>query len=173
MGAPADAAAETTAALSAQVAALAARPIAPAAGSTRTRSEDISALAAALSKAQGSVQAAARSGYNSHLKANYSTLGDRVAAAADALAAAGIAVHGAVEWTPPTNQNSKEGALSLTLTLLHGGQFLSSTLSLPSSGDPKSCAAVLSYLRRMSLLAALNIVSDDDSGDAPKTGFTR
>lgn len=123
-------------------------------------SEQIDLISAALAKAQGEMDHAAKGRQNPHLRNRYSTLADVLDACRDPLAKAGIAV---------IQQPHLDGdVVTVRTTLAHSsGQWFACELSAPI-GDNKgvtraqAIGSVITYLRRYGLSALAVIASDDD-----------
>lgn len=124
------------------------------------RSESISALAAAMAKAQGEVGIAIKNAVNPHLKNKYADLGAVWDAVAPALKANGLSV---LQMPCP----SDDGKLHLETMLLHtSGEYISSVMVMPiSKQDPQGYGSALSYARRYSLASMMGVTQDDDDGD--------
>ena len=120
-------------------------------------SESIGELAAALSKAQASMQAAEKNSTNPHFKSKYADLGAIWSACRKVLTDHGLSV---VQM--PTD--SSEGRVALTTTLLHtSGEYIGSTCSTRLQQDSaQGVGSALTYLRRYALAAIVGIVADED-----------
>ncbi|WP_293914255.1 ERF family protein [Deinococcus sp.] len=127
-------------------------------------SDNIGALAAALSAAQGEMPAATKDAKNSHLNNSYATLGSIIATAAPVLAR-----HGLSYVQMPSSD--EPGFMALTTRLMHSsGEWIEGTMraAVPSSklSEIQAAGSVVSYLRRYALSAALGIMTEDDDGHA-------
>lgn len=129
-----------------------------------TQSENINELAAALSKAQGSMQNAVMNRTNPHFKSKYADLSSVLDAIRAPLSASGLAV--------VQTMQASEGRLVLRTTLMHAsGQFVSTEYPLPSSQKPHEMGSALTYARRYSLAALIcNASDEDDDGNAAMAG---
>lgn len=132
------------------------------------RSESISDLAAALCKAQGSMEFAPKDSENPFFKSRYADLAAIWSVARKALLDNGLAV---------TQHPSADGNIVTVETVLcHAtGQWLSSVLTmLAKDASPQSIGSCITYIRRYSLSSVLGIASeDDDDGNSaqPAKGF--
>jgi hypothetical protein len=120
------------------------------------RSESTSALAAALSKAQGAMRAAELNRENPFFKSRYATLASIWEAIRKPLSDNELAV---TQVTYPDN-----GHLILETALLHSsGEWLSAQLIVkPVKDDPQGVGSAISYARRYGLSAIVGAVSDED-----------
>jgi len=123
------------------------------------KSEQINELAAALSKAQGSIKNAAKDSFNPHFKSKYADLASVIDATKEALAANGLAVSQMPE--------AVDGRVFITTMLLHSsGQWLSSTLMLiPDKTNCQGIGSAITYGRRYGMSAILGISQDDDDAE--------
>jgi hypothetical protein len=121
------------------------------------RSETITNIAPALTKAQAAVKPAAKDSLNPHFRSRYADLGAVWDACRDALAANELSV-----LQLPTA--AEPGYCGLETILLHtSGEFISSTAQIPlGKNEPQGYGSALTYLRRYSLASLLGIVADDD-----------
>jgi len=126
------------------------------------RSETISALTEALAKAQGAFPAVQKSGKNEHLRNQYSTLDDIIAAVRKPLAANGLS------FLQPL-VSLEDGLLVLETVLMHQtGEWVSSEVAVPSlSGNRavnelQAFGSALTYMRRYTLTAMLGVTSEED-----------
>jgi hypothetical protein len=121
------------------------------------RSETITNIAPALTKAQAAVKPAAKDSLNPHFRSRYADLGAVWDACRDALAENELSV-----LQLPTT--AEPGYCGLETILLHvSGEFISSTAQIPlGKNEPQGYGSALTYLRRYSLAALLGIVADDD-----------
>lgn len=124
-------------------------------------SEQIGDLAAALAKAQGQIDAAAKDAVNPHFKSHYATLASIWGACRKALTSNGLAVVQAVE--------TDEAGACLATTLAHAsGQWIESRTPLVCDmRNMQSIGSAISYARRYALAAIVGVVAeDDDDGNA-------
>lgn len=122
-------------------------------------SECINLISAALAKAQGTIVAAGKSGYNPHFKSKYSELSDVWDACRKSLSDNGLSV---VQMP-----QSKGGEVRLTTILSHssGQWFKSSLTSISAKNTPQGVGSVITYLRRYALSSMVGVASDDDDGN--------
>ena len=119
-------------------------------------SESINDLAAALAKAQGSIEAAAKDGTNPHFRSRYATLGAIWDACRAPLAANGLAVIQTCTLTPL--------GVSVETMLTHAsGQWVSNELEMPHrQRDSQGIGAAITYARRYALAAMVGVAPEDD-----------
>lgn len=128
------------------------------------RSEQLNELAAALARAQSSIDDASKSreGQARGARYRYATLGDVWDACRGPLSENGLAV---VQYALP----SDPGMVLLATMLLHSsGQFITGVESIPIMGEanPQTYGSAMTYARRYGLAAMVGIVSDDDDDGA-------
>lgn len=134
-----------------------------------SQSEIINELAAALSKAQGEMQAAIKDKINPFFKSSYADLGSVWDAARPVLSKYGLCIMQTTEMTPDGNK------IVMVTTLAHtSGQWMKSYLPLnPSKNDSQGVGAALTYLRRYSLSAIVGVVCDEDDDGETAVGRGR
>jgi hypothetical protein len=119
-------------------------------------------LAAALAKAQGEMQAAAKDADNPFFKSKYADLASIWSVIREPLSKNGLAV---VQMPTQT-----DGTLvSLKTILAHeSGETMEGILTLtPKDGSPQAVGSALTYARRYSLSAMVGVCSEeDDDGNA-------
>jgi hypothetical protein len=123
---------------------------------------EINDLAQALSKAQGSMKPAEKTGFNTHRKYNYVELSGIVDAARKPLADNGLAV-------TQTFEDSENSEPILITRLMHtSGQYIESKLRLLPVLDYHALGSACTYSRKYALAALLGIVAEgeDDDGEA-------
>lgn len=132
------------------------------------KSDDISLLAAALAKAQSEVGNATKGSVNpfllnkqTNLGGRYADLGSVLEVAKPALVANGLSV-----LTIPSGGG--DGYAGIMTTLLHvSGQFISTEYRIPlAKQDAQAFGGCLTYARRYSVSAWLNMWAEDDDGNA-------
>ncbi len=130
------------------------------------QSEIINELAAALSKAQGEMQAAIKDKVNPFFKSSYADLGSVWDAARPVLSKYGLCV------MQTTEINADASKIIMVTTLAHtSGQWMKSYLPLnPSKNDSQGVGAALTYLRRYSLSAIVGVVCDEDDDGETAVG---
>ena len=125
------------------------------------KSESINELAAALSKAQGSMGGAIRGAKNPFFKSSYSDLSSVIEASRIPLAENGLSF---VQATEPSD---KEEVRIITVLMHSSGQWVSSTIAIPvSKADAQGYGSAITYAKRYGLQALLGIPSEDDDGNA-------
>ncbi len=123
-------------------------------------SDSIIELAAALSKAQGMIDDATKTGMNPAFRSKYADL-----AAVRAVVREPLAVNDlAIVQAPRT----VDGAVEVETMLIHkSGEFLSETLRMPvNKWDAQGIGSGITYARRYGIMAMLSIASEDDDGNA-------
>jgi hypothetical protein len=122
------------------------------------QSEVINELAAALSKAQGEMQAAIKDKVNPFFKSSYADLGSVWDAARPVLSKYGLCI------MQTTEINADGSKIIMVTTLAHtSGQWVKSFLPLnPAKNDSQGIGAAITYLRRYSLSAIVGVVCDED-----------
>jgi hypothetical protein len=129
------------------------------------RSQAIGALAAALAKAQGAIEAAKKGSENPHFKSKYADLASVMAVARGPLSVNGLAVVQAV---------TTEGQRAvITTELMHAsGEWMRSTMRLPvGRQDAQGYGSAFTYGRRYGYMAMVGIAPDeDDDGNAASAG---
>ena len=130
------------------------------------QSETINELAAALSKAQGEMQAAIKDKINPFFKSSYADLGSVWDAARPVLSKYGLCIMQTTELLSDRNQ------IVMVTTLAHtSGQWVKSYLPLnPSKNDSQGVGAAITYLRRYSLSAIVGVVCDEDDDGETAVG---
>lgn len=121
------------------------------------RSESINELATALAKAQGELRNPAFDSTNPHFKSKFASL----AGVRDAITPV-LVKHGLSVSQLPTNDH--EGRPCVETMLMHSsGQWISSTLAVPvAKADAHGAGSAITYARRYSLMAIVNVVGDED-----------
>jgi hypothetical protein len=123
-------------------------------------SEQFDAIAAALAKAQGVMDAASKDAANPHFKARFASLASVREAIRKPLSENGIAYI----QTLRTN----EGAVEVDTRLIHSsGQFIGDTLRVPlAQATPQGVGSASSYGRRYALMAIVGLAAEDDDAEA-------
>jgi len=126
-----------------------------------TQSNEIGALALALSKAQGVMKHAVKDSNNPHFRSKYADLTSCLEAVREPLAKNGLAI-------VQLPSRSTDGLVELTTMLIHeSGQWIGSTASTRiAKDDAQGMGSALSYLRRYCLMAVTGLGADDDDGEA-------
>ncbi len=126
-------------------------------------SEQINELAAALAKAQATMEGAAKDGLNPHFRSKYTTLTSIWDAARTSLAANGLSVAQPVEAAG----DSVERVTVTTILMHNSGQWLKSSLTMNTGdGRPQSVGSAISYARRYQLASMVGVAPDDDDAEA-------
>lgn len=131
------------------------------------KSESITALAAALVKAQGEIKAALKDSTNPHFRSKYADLSSVVEAVKTPLLKHGISFIQGV--------NDAEGGVAVETMLLHtSGEWLSSTLRIPASKqDAQGYGSAITYGRRYGLQSMCGVPAEDDDGNAATASTSR
>jgi len=123
-------------------------------------SDTIAQLAEALSKAQGQIDDATKTGINPHFRSKYADLAAVRSVIREPLAVNDIAI---IQLP-----RSLDGEVEVETMLLHkSGEFISETLRLPvGKWDAHGIGSGITYARRYGLMSILGIAADDDDGNA-------
>jgi hypothetical protein len=135
---------------------------------TPIQSEQISELAKALCKVQAEVSGAKKGSVNPFFKSKYADLSSIIEASKASLASNGLAI---TQWFTESSENT----VRVCTTLMHeSGQFLTSHLDIPLvKKDPQAMGSAITYGRRYSLAAILNMAQiDDDAESSIARGIT-
>jgi len=122
------------------------------------QSTSISALSKALVSAQSEFRAVEMNAVNPFFKSKYADLGAVIESAKPILKARGLAVSQLVE--------GDAGQVGITTMLVHeSGEFISSTVTIPVSGQnvAQEAGKAVTYLRRYSLASILGLYADEDT----------
>ena len=129
-------------------------------------SESLASISPALVKAINAIEGVKKGAANPFFKSKYANLESVIEAAHDALAANGLAV---MQGPGPMDGN----CITLTTRLIHtSGEWIETDFSLPAGKmDPQAAGSAITYARRYSLMAMLNMPAVDDDGEAsmPRT----
>lgn len=136
-------------------------------------SDSISNLAEALSKAQGQIDDATKTGINPHFRSKYADLAAVRSVIREPLAVNDIAI---VQLPRTLN-----GEVEVETMLVHkSGEYISETLRLPvGKWDAHGIGSGISYARRYGLLSILSLAAADDDGNeaveraAPKAAISQ
>lgn len=122
------------------------------------------ALIPALIKASLSFGDIPKDKVNPHFKSKYASLDAVLKAVNQSLANNGLRVVQTLE------EDNRESGQTLVTTLYHeSGEFISSRYQLPVCQDVQKQGSAISYARRYSVCALLNITADEDvDGGAPE-----
>jgi len=135
------------------------------------KSESIKGLAEALAAAQAEMPAAQMNATNPFLKNRFADLGSVISTAQPILKKHGLAIS-----QFPVSAN---GEVGITTILMHAsGEWIETTISLPLADEKgKSLAqvagSIITYLRRYSFSAVLNMYADEDIDGSGQTEKSR
>lgn len=139
------------------------RPPAPA-PSGFSCSETTAKLDAALAKAQGAIQAAAKGKENEFFHSKYADLAAVWAACRDALSSNGISI---TQW-PVHDEGDR---LHIITRLACSGEWIMARWSVPvGKKDAQGYVASTTYARRAALAAAVGVAPDDDDDGETAVG---
>lgn len=136
-------------------------------------SDTVGSIFKALAAARAKFAPIAKSAINPHFKSKYATLEDYISATVPALSANGLAVIQRVEVDAAGN------VVLRTLLGHESGQIEVGVYPVvPVQASPQGYGSALSYARRYSYAAALNLAAEDDDGNAssepaPQIGSAR
>jgi hypothetical protein len=123
-------------------------------------SDSIAQLAEALSKAQGQIDAASKGAVNPHFKSKYADLNALREVIREPLAVNDLSVIQLPRFS------DKEVEVE-TMLMHKSGEFIAETLRMPvGQTTAQAVGSALTYCRRYSLSAILNLAADDDDGTA-------
>ncbi len=125
------------------------------------KSEDISKLATALSKAQSEIKGAIKDSENPFFRSQYADLHSCWEAVREPLGANGLSVTQLVG-------KYEEKCINVETILMHtSGQWISGESSLPvSKADAHGAGSAITYSRRYGLAGIIGLVQIDDDGNA-------
>lgn len=128
------------------------------------QSETIGKLAEALAKAQGELKSAVKDAHNPFFKSKYADLASVIDACREAMAKNNLSI---TQFPTIINDN-----MVLETTLMHSsGEWQKGYYPIkPVKQDPQSVGSAISYARRYSLAAVMNIAQEDDDGAKASTG---
>ena len=131
------------------------------------RSESISKLAISLVKFNGEVSKIAKDAKNPFFKSNYVTL-DRLIEATRPI----LQEHGLVVMQSPLSKD--DGSIGIQTLLIHeSGEFIESEpifMKPAKINDPQQAGSIISYMRRYSYQAILNLNTGEDDDANKSTG---
>lgn len=129
-------------------------------------SDTLTKISPALVKAINAIEGVKKGADNPFFKSKYANLESVIEAAHGALEANGLAV---MQGPGPMDGN----CITLTTRLIHeSGEWVETDFSLPAGKmDPQAAGSAITYARRYSLMAMLNMPAVDDDGEAsmPRT----
>jgi hypothetical protein len=125
-----------------------------------TRSPSIAALAAALAKAQGEIEGAAKANVNPHFKSKYADLASVWDACRAPLSKHGLSILQPVRADGPH--------VTVTTILAHSsGEWIEESLTMTAQQNtPQGVGSAITYGRRYGLAAMVGIAPEDDDGNA-------
>jgi len=126
----------------------------------QNRSAEINEIAAALSKAQSTMDVAGLNKKNPFFKSKYADFMSVVEASRPALTVNGLAVTQQVV-------QEEEGSPFLETTLLHSsGQWIMSRVKItPAKTDVQSLSSYITYMKRMCYSSLIGVVTGDEDDD--------
>jgi hypothetical protein len=126
------------------------------------KSETIGNLTLALSKVQAQLKPAKENSKNPFFKSNYADLG-----------AVWDSVRGLLAENELSIVQMPTDVGGLTTILSHSsGEYLASTMYIPSKEDAHGVGSAISYGRRYALAAFIGVVTGDDDGNSAVNGST-
>lgn len=127
-------------------------------------SETTAKLDAALAKAQGAIQAAAKGKENDFFQSKYADLAAVWAACREALSSNGISI---TQW-PVHDEGDR---LHIVTRLAYSGEWIMARWSVPvGKKDAQGYVASTTYARRAALAAAVGVAPDDDDDGETAVG---
>lgn len=143
---------------------------------TFRRSDSIAALAAALSKAQGQIEAAKRESSNPYFKSHYADLASVWDVIRQPFSEAGLAVmqfprSTRIPRTVTVKSDDEEvedsGLVEVETVLAHSsGEWVSETLAMPvAKYTAHGVGAAITYGRRYALISFAGVSAEDDDGN--------
>lgn len=124
------------------------------------QSENIGALALALSKAQGELNGADKTSQNPFFKSNYADLYQCIEAAKEALRKNELCVI-------QTTRDSDKGVTIITTLAHSSGEWIRGFLTMnPKKDDDQSRGSSITYGRRYAFAAIVGLAQKDDDGNA-------
>jgi hypothetical protein len=137
---------------------------------TFRRSDSIAALAAALSKAQGEIEAAKKDSENPYFKSHYADLASVWDVIRKPFSEAGLAVmqfprSTRIPSVKPDEDDS--GLVEVETVLAHSsGEWVSETLAMPVANyTAHGVGAAITYGRRYALISFAGVSAEDDDGN--------
>jgi len=124
-------------------------------------SDTLTKISPALVRAINAIEGVKKGADNPFFKSKYANLESVIEAAHGALEANGLAV---MQGPGPMDGN----CITLTTRLVHeSGEWIETDFSLPAGKmDPQAAGSAITYARRYSLMAMLNMPAVDDDGEA-------
>jgi hypothetical protein len=124
-------------------------------------SDSLASIAPALVKAINAIEGVKKDASNPHFKSKFATLEAVIEAAHPHLASNGLTVL----QGPGLMQGN---ALTVSTRILHeSGEWIETEFAIPmAKQDPQAAGSALTYARRYSLMAVLNMPAVDDDGES-------
>lgn len=124
-------------------------------------SESVANISAAMAKAFGEIEDAAKDKVNAHFRSKYADLGNIVDAVKPALTKHGL-------WFSQVSYDIENHAAIETIIWHSSGEYICCGLvSVPvSKADAHGYGSALTYARKYSLSAAFGVAPEDDDGNA-------
>ena len=119
-------------------------------------SEGRLALLAAIQKIQAELKPMRKNGTNPHFKSRYTTLDEIWEAVKSPIHQNGLVVYCTIE---------RDGALVTHLADIKTGEEMTSSFPIPTNGTPQVIGSAITYARRYTLCALLEIVANDEDDD--------
>lgn len=130
-------------------------------------SQTTAKLDAALAKAQGEIEAAAKDKVNPAFRSKYADLTAVWAAIRPALSKHGIAV---TQWP----LHSEDNRLHMLTRLAHDGEWIKGEFSIPvDKANSHGYGSAVTYAKRFALAAAVGVVADEDDDGNGAAGKDR
>jgi hypothetical protein len=131
-------------------------------------SDTLTKISPALVRAINAIEGVKKGADNPFFKSKYANLESVIEAAHGALEANGLAV---MQGPGPMDGN----CITLTTRLVHeSGEWIETDFSLPAGKmDPQAAGSAITYARRYSLMAMLNMPAVDDDGEASMPRSTK
>lgn len=125
-------------------------------------SESIAKLADALNKAQQQMEKAKKDSNNPFFKSKYADLSAVWDACKESVLSNGFCV-----LQPIAGTDEKGNTLIVTMLVHISGEWIKGVLAMPSTkSDPQQVGSAITYGRRYSLAAMLNVMLEDDDGES-------
>ena len=131
---------------------------------TRTeswKSDDITELAKALSKAQSEIDGASKNNTNPFFKSNYADLHQVIQSSFPQLTKYGLSVIQGTDWI--------DGSIHVTTMLCHSsGQWIKSSICMPlkDKWNAQDVGSIMTYGRRYGLSAMVGVAQYDDDAQS-------
>lgn len=131
-------------------------------------SDTVSAIAAALAKAQSEIKNIEKGKVNPHFKSRYADIADGLEVIRPVLSKNGIAL------VQATSFNGDTGIFMLNTRLIHSsGEWIESSYPLPSSGKAAEIGSAITYARRYAAFALVGVAGTDEDVDGSDAADTK